>query len=284
MFIGKHQIPGKTFVVAEIGINHNGSIDTAKKLIDAATYSGCNAVKLQKRTVDVVYSQEELARPRESPFGQTNGDLKRGLEFAKEQYDQIDAYCKEKGVLWFASCWDEESVDFISQYNPPAWKIAAACLTDNELLKYTREKSHGVPIFLSTGMSTETEVALAVEIIGKENLVLMHCRSTYPADLNELNLQCIHRLRQKFNVPVGYSGHESGIYTTLCAVAMGAVAIERHITLDRSMWGSDQAASVEPGGFKKLCDEINNFERAYGDGVIRCYPSEVPVKAKLRRK
>ncbi len=273
-----------TIVVAEIGINHNGSLEIAQRLMDAAKAAGADAVKFQKRTVEVVYTEEELSRPRESPFGKTNGDLKRGLEFGKKEYDAIDQYAKTIGLPWFASCWDEASVDFMSGYSLPAWKIAAASLTDHELLAHTRNAAHDAQIIASTGMSSLDEIDCAVKVLGKDNLVLLHCRSTYPAAINELNLSAIKTLADRYNVPVGYSGHEVGIYTSLAAVAMGAVMVERHLTLDRSMWGSDQAASVEPKGFSLLVEAIRTFEEARGDGIVRCYPSEVPIKAKLRRK
>ena len=269
------------YVVAEIGINHNGDMDTAKKLIDAAAFAGCNAVKFQKRTVDIVYSAEELARPRESPFGTTNGDLKHGLEFGLEDYREIERYCKEKNIAWFASCWDEASVDFIEQFNPPCYKIASASLTDDTLLRYTRAKGH--PIIMSTGMSTLEQVDHAVDVLGKENLIVMHTTSTYPAFYEELNLRVIPVLRQRYGIPVGYSGHETGLSTSIASVALGACVVERHITLDRSMWGSDQAASVEPQGFSRLVRDIRLVETALGDGVKRVIEREVPIMKKLRR-
>lgn len=273
---------GRIFVAAEIGINHNGDIETARKLIDVAVAAGCDAVKFQKRTVDVIYTSEELARPRENPFGITNGDLKRGLEFDQKEYEEIDHYCKEKGIKWFASCWDESSVDFIEQFSPPCYKIASASLTDDNLLRYTRAK--GAPIILATGMSTLEQVDHAVSVLGAENLVLMHCVATYPADWRELNLRVIQTLGDRYKVPVGYSGHETGLFSTLTAVALGACIVERHITLNRAMWGSDQAASVEPAGIQKLVKEIRIFEQSRGDGVKRLLESEIPVMKKLRRK
>ncbi|MFA6355660.1 MAG: N-acetylneuraminate synthase family protein [Candidatus Omnitrophota bacterium] len=269
------------YVIAEIGINHNGSLEIAKKLIDAAHESGCDAVKFQKRTVEVVYTAEELAKPRENPFGPTNGDLKRGLEFGLKEYKEIDAYCRSKGIAWFASCWDEKSVDFIDQFNPPCYKIASASLTDSSLLKYHRAK--GRPIILSTGMSDMTMIEDAVKILGTENLLIMHCTSTYPSKPEELNLRGITTLREKYDVPIGYSGHEVGLYTTFAAVVLGAAAVERHITLDRAMWGSDQAASVEVQGFRRLVDDIRTWELTKGDGHIKVYESEVPIIKKLRR-
>jgi N-acetylneuraminate synthase len=269
------------YVIAEIGINHNGDIDIAKQLIDAAVAAGCDAVKFQKRTVDVVYSPEDLARLRESPFGTTNGDLKRGLEFGFEQYCVIDAYCRDRGIAWFASCWDEASVDFIDQFDPPAYKIASASLTDAELLAHTRSK--GKPIILSTGMSNLDQIDRAVKILGRKDLIVLHSCSTYPAHYNELNLRVIPVLRQQFAVPIGYSGHETGIASSVAAVAIGACVIERHVTLDRATWGSDQAASLEPNGLTRLVRDIRLVEDALGDGVKRILDRELPVIEKLRR-
>jgi N-acetylneuraminate synthase len=272
----------RTYVVAEIGINHNGSLDLTKKLIDAAILSGCDAVKFQKRIIEVVYSPEELDKPRESPFGITNGDLKHGLEFGYDQYMEINKYCKEKGIEWFASCWDEGSVDFIEQFNPPCYKIASACLTDDNLLKHYRK--YGRPIILSTGMADMSLIEHAVDILGRDDLIILHCTSTYPSKPDELNLKGIKTLIERFpDIPIGYSGHEVGLSTTLAAVVLGACMIERHITLDRSMWGSDQASSVEPQGFARLIRDIRTVELAMGDGVIKVYESEIPVINKLRR-
>jgi N-acetylneuraminate synthase len=269
------------YVVAEIGINHNGDIDIAKKLISMAVGSGCDAVKFQKRTVDVVYSKEELAKPRESPFGDTNGDLKRGLEFGEEEYREIDRYCREVKIDWFASCWDEASVDCIAKFNVPCFKIASASLTDDNLLRHTR--AVGKPIILSTGMSTTEEVDHAVDVLGKENLILLHACSTYPAFYEELNLKVIEFLRNRYGVPVGYSGHETGLPSSVGAAVLGACMIERHITLDRSMWGSDHAASLEPNGITRLVRDIRLIEKSMGDGVKRVLEREQPVIKKLRR-
>jgi N-acetylneuraminate synthase len=269
------------FVLAEIGINHNGDIDIARKLIDVASFAGCEGVKFQKRTVDVVYSPEELAKPRESPFGETNGELKRGLEFGQAQYQRIDAYCREKPIMWTASCWDEASVDFIDQFDPPFYKIASASLTDDALLRHTRSK--GKPIVLSTGMSTIDQVDHAVEVLGTHDLILLHTCSAYPALYPDLNLRVIPMLRDRYRVPIGYSGHETGIPSSVAAVALGACFVERHITLDRSLWGSDQAASLEPNGISRVIRDIRLVEDALGDGVKRSVPSEVPVMQKLRR-
>jgi N-acetylneuraminate synthase len=270
-----------TFVVAEIGINHNGSLETAKKLINAAVVAGCNAVKFQKRSIEVVYSAEELARPRESPFGVTNGDLKRGLEFGADQYAEIDRYCAGKKVMWFASCWDEASVDLIEQFKPPCYKIASASLTDDNLLRHHRKTER--PLIISTGMSTLEQIDHSVEVSGRHDLILLHANSTYPSAVIELNLRAIPRLGERYKVPVGYSGHEVGLSTTLAAVVLGACIVERHITLDRAMWGSDHAASVEPQGFARLVKDIRAVETAMGDGVKQVYPSEVRIMQKLRR-
>ncbi|HEX7541765.1 MAG TPA: N-acetylneuraminate synthase family protein [Anaerolineales bacterium] len=269
------------YVIAEIGINHNGDIEIARKLIDVAAASGCDAVKFQKRTIEVVYSAEELARPRESPFGITNGDLKYGLEFGQEEYQEIDRYCRERKITWFASCWDEASVDFIAQFNVPCFKIASASLTDDDLLRHTRAK--GRPILLSTGMSSLEQVDHAVDLLGKKDLIVLHTTSTYPAFYEELNLRVIPALKLRYGVPVGYSGHETGLSTTIASVALGACVVERHITLDRSMWGSDQAASVESQGFMRLVRDIRLVETAMGDGIKRVIEREVPIMKKLRR-
>ena len=269
------------FIVAEIGINHNGDMETAKKLIDSAVLAGCNAVKFQKRTIETVYSEEELNRPRESVFGKTNRDLKQGLEFSRSEYEQIDRHCKDRKITWFASCWDEASVDFVEQFDPPCYKLASPLLTNDRLLKYHR--STNKPLILSTGMSTLEEIRHAVEVLGTKDLILMHCTSTYPSKPEELNLKVIQTFRQMFSVPVGYSGHEVGLQTTLAAVVLGACMVERHITLDRAMWGSDQAASVEPQGFFRLVRDIHVIETALGDGVKKVYPSEIPIREKLRK-
>lgn len=269
------------FVIAEIGINHNGSVEIAKQLIDAALAAGCNAVKFQKRTVEVVYSAEELTRPRENPFGPTNGDLKRGLEFGLDQYRAVDEYCRAKNMLWLASCWDEGAVDFIAQFNPPCFKIASASLTDDNLLRHHRR--YGRPIILSTGMSTLEQIDQAVEVLGRDDLILLHTTSTYPSALEELNLKVMLTLRERYGVPVGYSGHEVGLAPSVAAATLGACVIERHITLDRAMWGSDQAASVEPQGMLRLVKDVRAIEQALGDGQKRVWASEIPIQQKLRR-
>jgi N-acetylneuraminate synthase len=269
------------FMVAEIGINHNGDVNLAKKLIDVALAAGCNAVKFQKRTIEIVYSPEELARPRESPFGTTNGDLKYGLEFGLDEYREIDGYCCEKNIPWFASCWDEQSVDFIEQFNPPCFKIASASITDEGLLRHIRAK--GRPIILSTGMSTLEQMDYAIQILGNHDLIVLHSCSTYPAFYEELNLKVIPMLKQRYSIPIGYSGHETGLPSSVAAVVLGACMVERHITLDRSLWGSDHAASLEPNGITRLIRDIRLVETAMGDGVKRVIDREVPIMKKLRR-
>jgi N-acetylneuraminate synthase len=271
----------QTFIVAEIGINHNGSLDTAKKLIDVALEAGCDAVKFQKRTIEVVYTPEELARPRESVFGNTNGDLKRGLEFGEKEYAEIDRYCKEKGILWFASPWDEVSADFLEKFDIPCYKIASASLTDDNLLRHVRSK--GKPVILSTGMSAVEQIRHAVEVLGEEDLIILHCTSTYPGADEELNLKVIPWLKEQFSCPIGYSGHEVGVYSSLVAAVLGACVVERHITLDRAMWGSDQAASLEPTGIRRLVRDIRRLPVWLGDGKKRVYDSELPILQKLRR-
>lgn len=260
------------FIVAEIGINHNGQIEIIKQLIDAVASAGCDAIKFQKRTVDIVYSKEELDKSVESPFGTTYRALKEGLELGFEEYQEIDHYCRELGIMWFVSCWDESSVDFIDQFNPPCYKIASPSLTNDNLLRHTRSK--GKPVILSTGMSTLEQIEHAVQILGTDELVILHCTSAYPSPSEELNLRVIQTLADRYSCPIGYSGHEVGISTTVAAAVLGAKVIERHITLDRAMWGSDQAASMEPQGIERLVGYIRTIERALGNGVKVIYPSE----------
>jgi N-acetylneuraminate synthase len=269
------------FIIAEIGINHNGDVDLAKRLISVALAAGCDAVKFQKRTIEVVYTPEELAKPRENPFGPTNGDLKFGLEFGQEEYEEIDAFCKSVKMPWFASPWDEASVDFLEQFDAPVYKIASASLTDDQLLRHVRKT--GKPLILSTGMSTYDEIDHAVNVVGKKDLILMHATSTYPANYDELNLRAIPTMAARYGVPVGYSGHETGIPTSVCAAALGACSVERHITMDRASWGSDQAASLEPNGINRLVRDIRLWEQPKGDGIKRVYEREVPIIKKLRR-
>ena len=281
--IGNRPIgPGHSvFIVAEIGINHNGSVDLARKLVDAAVAAGCDAVKFQKRTIDDVYTAEELAAPRDSPFGSINEDLKRGLEFGYDEYATIHRHCRDRHIAWFASCWDRLSVDFIEAFDPPCHKLASACLVDDDLLRCHREK--GRPILLSTGMSSVEQIDHAVDVLGDDALMLLHCTSAYPSSVEELNLSVIPWLAERYDVPVGYSGHEVGLAPTVAAVALGARVVERHLTLDRAMWGSDQAASMEPQGMARLVKDIRAVERAMGDGVKRIYDSELSVRRKLQR-
>ncbi len=269
------------FFTAEIGINHNGDLKIAKELIDASVNAGCQAVKFQKRTVDVVYTPDELAAARENPFGDTNGDLKWGLEFSEEDYKEIDSYCKEKGIIWFASCWDEASVDFMEKFEPSCYKIASASLTDDNLLKHHNNTNR--PIIISTGLSTMAQIDHAVSLLDSTNLILLHCTSTYPTKLEEINLRAIDMFKNKYDFPIGFSGHETGLATSVAAATLGACMIERHITLDRAMWGSDQAASVEPAGFARMVKDIRAIEKAMGDGEKVVYDSELPIIEKLRR-
>ncbi|MBR9705532.1 N-acetylneuraminate synthase, partial [Candidatus Pacearchaeota archaeon] len=231
--------------------------------------------------IDVVYTAEELAKPRENPFGPTNGDLKRGLEFGEKEYGEIDSYCKEKGILWFASPWDTGSVDFFEKFDIPCYKIASASMTDDTLLKHIRSK--GKPVIMSTGMSTIDQIKHAVEVLGKEDLVILHCTSTYPSKPEELNLNAISGLKDLFEVPIGYSGHEVGVQPSVMAAVLGACVVERHITLVRAMWGSDQAASLEPQGLKRMVRDIRVIPEALGDGKKVVYETEKPIIQKLRR-
>jgi N-acetylneuraminate synthase len=272
-----------TFMIAEIGINHNGNIEIAKKLIDEAINSGFDAVKFQKRTVDVVYTPDELEMPRESYFGKTNGDLKRGLEFGFEQYQEISEYCKEKNVIWFASPWDIKSVDFLEDFDVPAHKVASACLTDSILLERIAETNK--PVFMSTGMSTMDQIKRAVKVFDPKRLILMHAVSVYPARLDQLNLSWIKNLQDHFpNLLIGYSGHEVGLIPSVVAVAKyNAVCVERHITLDRSTWGTDQSASIEPQGMRNLVKNIRALRVIVGDGEKHVLPEEIPIQKKLRK-
>jgi N-acetylneuraminate synthase len=271
------------FITAEIGINHNGDIEIAKKLIDIAVKSGCDAVKFQKRTIDQVYSKDVLDAPRDSPWGATNREQKLGLEFEKKEYDVIDDYCKSRNIEWFASSWDVNSQHFLKQYNFKHNKIASAMLTHKKLLEIVAsEKKH---TFISTGMSTLEEIKTAVDIFRKHDcpFELQHSNSTYPMAIEEANLKCIETLRNEFKCNVGYSGHESiGYLVCIVAIVLGASSIERHITLDHSMYGSDQAASLEPIGLERLVKNIRAMDQLYGDGIKKVWPSEIPVLKKLR--
>lgn len=271
------------FFTAEIGINHNGDIEIAKKLIEIAVDAGCDAVKFQKRTVEKVYSKDILDTLRDSPWGKTTREQKLGLEFEKDEYDIINDFCKSKNILWYASAWDEDSQKFLQNYNLKFNKIASAMLTHKKLLEIVAsEKKH---TFISTGMSTMEEIRNAVQIF-KENdcsYSLQHSNSSYPMKEEEANLKCIRTLQDEFNCDVGYSGHEvAGYLICVSAVVMGATSIERHITLDRSMYGSDQAASLEPAGLKRVVSDVRRIENILGDGVKRVWPSEIPVMKKLR--
>ncbi len=271
-----------TYVVAEIGINHNGSIEIAKRIIDAAKHAGVDAVKLQKRTPELCVPPEQRSVMRETPWGYiTYLEYRYKVEFSQEQYQEIDRYCKEVGIHWFASVWDEPSVDFIEQFDPMCYKVPSASLTDHSLLHKLR--STGRPVILSTGMSTQHQIEAAVSQLDNQNLMVTHATSAYPCEPNELNLHMINTLREKFSFPIGYSGHEVGLIPSVIAVALGASLVERHITLDRAMWGGDQAASVEPGGFERLVKYIRVTEESLGDGVKKVYDSELPSLKKLRR-
>ncbi len=271
------------YVIAEIGINHNGSLDVAKKLIDGAALAGCDAVKFQKRTPEICVPRDQWEIERDTPWGRmTYIDYRHKVEFTKEDYADIDSYCKAKGLDWTASCWDEEAVDFIEQFNPPFYKAASASLTDLDLLK--KKKGTGRPLMISTGMSSMEEIQAAVDAIGTDNLLIAHSTSTYPCPVGELNLRMINTLKGLYpDCPIGYSGHEVGLSTTWAAVTIGATFVERHITLDRAMWGSDQAASVEVGGMMRLVSNIRDIEVALGDGVKKVYESEKGPRKKLRR-
>lgn len=273
-----------TYIIAEGGINANGSLETALKMCDVAKEIGADAIKWQKRTVDVVYTKEELSVPRTSPFGTTNGDLKRALEFSYEDYREIDRYCRAIGLDWSASCWDLASVAFISSLRPAWLKIPSALITNDPLL--TAYSATGLPIIMSTGMSTWEEIDHAFDWIGRpnEDMTLLHCHSSYPSPLEEINLACINSFKERYpGVKVGYSSHTVSPWPCLMAVVYGAEVAEFHLTLDRTSFGSDQAASLEPAAAKKLIEEIRTFEKCKGDGVKRVYASELPVKAKLRR-
>lgn len=272
-----------TYMIAEIGINHNGDLETAKKLIQESKNAGFDAVKFQKRTIEIVYSPEELTKPRPNFYGETNGDLKRGLEFSESDYKEIDRFCKELEIQWFASPWDLPSVEFLEKLNVVAHKVASACMTDRSLLKALN--ATGKPIFMSTGMSSLEQVDAAVKEIDNSRLVLMHTVSVYPAKPEQLNLSWIETLQDRYpHLPVGYSGHEVGVTPSVIAVAKyGAVCVERHVTLDRAMWGSDQSASLEPDGMKRVVGYIRSIPVVSGKGVKHVLEEEVPISAKLRR-
>ena len=270
------------YVIAEIGINHNGDIEIAKQLMDVAVETGCDAVKFQKRTPEICVPEEQKSIPRETPWGSmTYFEYKKRIEFEQPEFEQIDAYAKKIGIDWFASPWDVPSVDFLESFNVPCQKIASACLTDSELL--TAVNKTKTTTILSTGMSSIEEIDNAVLLLNNVPLAIAQATSTYPAEASELNLRAIQTFAEKYNVPVGYSGHERGLQVTIAAVALGATFIERHITLDRSMWGTDHSASLEPEGLKRLVRDIRIVELALGDGKKKVYDSEIPIRAKLRR-
>jgi N-acetylneuraminate synthase len=271
------------FVIAEIGINHNGSLEVAKKLIDGAVLSGADAVKFQKRTPELCVPKEQWLLERDTPWGRmTYIDYRRKVEFGEREYAAIDRHCRERGILWFASCWDEEAVDFMERFDPPCYKAASASLTDHGLLR--KKKATGRPLVVSTGMSTLEEIRDGVLAAGRNNLLIAHATSTYPCPVDQLNLRMILTLKATYpECPIGYSGHETGLAPTWAAVTMGATFVERHVTLDRAMWGSDQAASVEVGGLMRLVSNIRDIERSLGDGVKRVYAGELPQIEKLRR-
>ena len=271
------------FIIGEIGINHNGDLNIAKKLIEVAEAAGCNAVKFQKRTPELCVPVAQRSVMRETPWGYISYmDYRQKVEFGKKEYEEIDRFCREENITWFASCWDEPSVDFIAQFNVPCYKVASACLTSPKLLKHTRNP--GKPVLLSTGMSTLEEIDSAVEVLGAKDLILLQAVSTYPARYEELNLKAIQTLRQRYKVLVGYSGHETGLASSVAAVALGACVVERHITLDRSLWGSDQAASLEPSGLTRLIRDIRLVESSIGNGEKKVIERELPLIARLRRK
>jgi N-acetylneuraminate synthase len=271
------------FIAAEIGINHNGSLKIAKKLIEGANAAGCDAVKFQKRTPEICVPKDQWNIERETPWGRmTYIDYRHKVEFTKDDYSEIDRFCKEKDIVWFASCWDEEAVDFIQQFDVPLFKTASASLTDKNLL--LKHKKINKPTIISTGMSTMEEIEDAEKLFEKKNILIAHATSSYPCPNEELNLKMITTLREKYpEIPIGYSGHETGLAPTWAAVSLGASFVERHITLDRAMWGSDQAASVEVDGFHRLIRNIRDIEIALGDGIKRVYPSEMSARTKLRR-
>lgn len=271
------------FVIAEIGINHNGSLELARKLIDGAVLAGCDAVKFQKRNPEKCVPKDQWYIERDTPWGRmTYIDYRYKVEFGQREYEAIDRHCKDRGILWFASCWDEDSVAFMEQFDPPCYKIASAAVTDIDLL--LEHRATGKPLILSTGMSTMEEIDRAVRVLGKKRLLIAHTTSTYPCPPEQLNLRVIPVLKQRYpECPIGYSGHEVGLSPTWAAVSLGATFVERHITLDRAMWGSDQAASVEIGGLMRLVANIRDIEKAMGDGIKKVYPEELKQREKLRR-
>jgi N-acetylneuraminate synthase len=271
-----------TYIIAEIGINHNGSLEIAKKLIDSAASSNCDAVKFQKRTPHLCVPAHQQGVMKRTPWGtMTYLEYRDRVEFNEAEYREINRYCKEKGIMWFASCWDEPSIDFLEQFSPVCHKVCSAALTNDNLLR--RLNATGCPIILSTGMSTMKEIRHAVSLLDQDRLLIAHCTSSYACQPEELNLNMIKTLRREFNCPIGYSGHEMGLVTTGAAVAIGASFVERHITLDRGMWGNDQKASLEPGDLKQLVRDIREIGEALGDGMKQVYASEEAALVKLRK-
>ena len=270
------------FIIAEIGINHNGDVEIAKDLVKVAKTAGCDAVKFQKRAIELVYPSSELEKPRESPWGTTNRQQKEGLEFGQREFEEISSYCKQLDIEWFASAWDPESQKFLRQFDCKFNKIASAMMVDEAHLELVA--SEGRHTFVSTGMSTLEEIDKAVQIFNKSNcpFELMHCVSTYPMEDTDANLNCIHMLRERYGCNVGYSGHEVGLAVSYAAAALGISSLERHITLDRSMYGSDQSASIEPQGLNNLVGAVRKIEKAMGDGKKRVLKSEIPIAKKLR--
>lgn len=273
----------RVFVIAELGINHNGSLDVAKRMIDGAVLAGCDAVKFQKRTPERCVPRDQWELQRDTPWGRmTYIEYRHRIELGPREYVEIDAYCRDRNILWFASCWDEESVDFIEQFDPPCYKAASASITDHALLRAM--KATGRPLIMSTGMSTMIEIEAAVAAVGRDDLLIAHSTSSYPCPVDAVNLRMIDTLGRRYpHNPIGYSGHETGLSPTWAAVSMGASFVERHLTLDRAMWGTDQAASVEVAGFMRLVANIRDIEQALGDGIKRVYDSELPSLRKLRR-
>ena len=271
------------YIIAEIGINHNGSLDIARKLIDEAVQAGCDAVKFQKRTPELCTPKDQWHLERDTPWGRMSYiNYRHMVELGFDEYSEIDAYCRDKGIDWFVSCWDEVAVDFMEQFNPGVYKFASASLTDHALIE--KVKQTGKPYILSTGMSTMVEIREAVDKFGTDNLLIAHSTSAYPCPPQELNLRMIETLAELYpETPIGYSGHETGLATTVAAVSMGACFVERHFTLDRAMWGSDHAASVEPQGMQKLVRDIRDVELSMGDGIKRVYESELGAMKRLRR-
>lgn len=271
------------FVIAEIGINHNGDLNLAKKLIQIASNAGCDAVKFQKRTPEICVPMAQRAVMRETPWGYiTYMDYRYKVEFGRDEYLEIDAYCKQLGIIWFASCWDIPSVDFMKEFDIPCYKVASATANNEALLKHTRDT--GKPLIISTGMSNLEDVDRIISVVGKENLVILHTVSTYPAHYDELNLRAILTLKDRYQIPVGYSGHETGLVTSAVSVALGACVVERHVTLDRAMWGSDHAASLEPNGITRLLRDIRLVELSMGTGEKKVAERELPIIARLRQE